>query len=655
MEHAIGYAGYVQNHIHFIPGTTSNASADLYVHAAGGSLVVSDLNDPHNQSFFQGHVGGDVTCLAVSPASKRLGASGQSGTDSDVVVWDFVKKKMIYRFEEHDYGIQSLAFSHDERLLVSLGIERDRKLIVWDLATGGIVTSMRNASFRDIKFGGMVKNVKRRDTQHYQLAAVGDSGAASLFDLDPFEGTLTEMKLNAGSTRRSYTALEFSKDREYLYAGSTSGDISIFLVKSQSLVASVPVCQNGVCSIARVPDGDALYVGGGDGHLSLWTVSVDYYGKISIQKVRESRVDGQITSIGLRRRRKRIGDTKREENEMDDVDVAVGTAKGYVMKRTSSSSSSSSSSSPTDAVGRLRCVSENHCDSVTDVAYAANVSDRFATCSRDRTVRIWDASDYTVRNKAFVRGAGSPTSVCLSSDHIFTGWDDGQIRCHGTFDGSDLWTISEAHKVVNDRAVRCMQLSNNEKFLLSGGEDGAIRVWEIRRRLMVTHLKEHKSRISHLALFSDDTHAISCSQDRSFLCWDLQAERRISTHTQRTGGINSLALSCDQTVVITCGKERSITFWDLRDPDPVRAIYPAHDGEGTSIAVMRSNQHIFATAGSDACVKIWDMRTCREPVAEGLGHSGAINQCMFSPDDKQLVSVGEDGCVFVWNFYAPYE
>ena len=38
-------------------------------------------------------------------------------------------------------------------------------------------------------------------------------------------------------------------------------------------------------------------------------------------------------------------------------------------------------------------------------------------------------------------------------------------------------------------------------------------------------------------------------------------------------------------------------------------------------------------------------------VAEVVGHSGAINDLVFSPDDKQLVTVGEDGAILVWNLY----
>ena len=40
--------------------------------------------------------------------------------------------------------------------------------------------------------------------------------------------------------------------------------------------------------------------------------------------------------------------------------------------------------------------SENHTESVYFVAYPPKVSDKFATCSIDGTIRLWDVSNYEV-------------------------------------------------------------------------------------------------------------------------------------------------------------------------------------------------------------------------------------------------------------------
>lgn len=642
LDYAIGFSGNVSSGLQY-----QKIQKKDIVYASGGSLVSSSLDDLRRQVFYQGH-SDEITCVAMS-ASGYLMATGQAGVDSDVIVWDFKKKRLTYRFEEHDYGIQSVAFSHDERLLATLGVDRDRKLIVWDLATGNIVASMRNACFRNVRFGGYVRNVKRRDTPFYQIAAVGDAGV-SVFSLDPYKGDLVEHAVNMGGKSRTFAHVAFSRDYELLYAGTTSGDVFVVGLKNMSVLVSMSACRVGVCSIEVGDDRDGtanVYVGGGDGTLSVWQKQTDYYGKLSYVKMNECKMSGSITSISLQ--------------YQDGVanEALVGTSDGS-MRRVHLAHGNDDTSVPQHQLSRRQqhgttrstwpssLVCQSHSDAVLDVAYSARDSRRFATCSRDCTVRIWDTSNHEVVVNASVRGAGAPSSVCLSTDHIFSGWADGKIRCHGAIDGAHLWDVHEAHKIVRGRAVNAMTLSNNEKFLLSGGEDGAVRLWAIRTKEMVAHFKEHKSRVSQIALFSDDVHAISCSQDRSFLCWDLQSERRISTHTQRTGGINSVALSCDESVVITCGKEQSVTFWDLRQSNPVQSIYPAHEGEATCIGVMHNNQNLFVTGGTDKTVRLWDMRTCRS-VGKNMGHSTSVTACHFSPDDRQVVTTADDGGVFIWN------
>ena len=102
-----------------------------------------------------------------------------------------------------------------------------------------------------------------------------------------------------------------------------------------------------------------------------------------------------------------------------------------------------------------------------------------------------------------------------------------------------LWQIANAHK----GGVTALVLSSNCKFICSGGMEGEVRVWEIRSRELVSHLKEHTSKVTSLALFADDVHLLSCARDRSILCWDLKAEKRVSAQTQRMGGINAFSVS----------------------------------------------------------------------------------------------------------------
>merc|ERR1719460_625857 len=130
-------------------------------------------------------------------------------------------------------------------------------------------------------------------------------------------------------------------------------------------------------------------------------------------------------------------------------------------------------------------VAENHAAAVTSVAYAPESSDRFATVSEDCTVRVWDASEYRIVAEAMVKDAGRPTVLAYSLDALVSGWDDGVIRGHHPDDGQALWQVDNAHR----GGVTALVMSGNQRFIISGGAEGDIRVWELRSRDLVSHLK----------------------------------------------------------------------------------------------------------------------------------------------------------------------
>ena len=508
----------------------------------------------------------------------------------------------------------------------------------------------------------MVKNVKRRDTDQYQLATAGN-GHVSFWALDPKSGSLAPTKVTMSSAMsRDFTSLLFTADREWLYAGTTSGEVACINVKTQVLQHTVHACGNGVTALAEVDIAgrSGIAAAGGDGSVTV----LSGYGKDLVDFARVN-MAGAVRSLSP---------------SPDHRELLLGTMAGFVRKlpvpasggrRTTEDTllvcqtHSTIAAKLTDGVGAgagagvsalgARGVSEElakgvgmHLAGIASVAYPAEVSDRFATAGDDNTVRVWDAGDYTNPVHVSVKEAGHPCAVQYSLDVLLSGWEDGGLRCHHADTGEELWKVADAHR----EGISALELSHNNRFTLTGGVNGAIRVWEMRSRELVSDLKEHVGAVTQLLLYDDDVHAVSCSRDKSFLCWDLRREKRISSHTQRMGGINTVALTRDQSLVITAGQEKRLTYWDLRTAGPVQVIDPAHTktSEVSCISVAHDSD-LMVTGGTDHTVRLWDIRMGKT-LMEGVGHSGRVRDVSFSPDDKQVVSVGADGCVLVWNVYA---
>lgn len=170
-------------------------------------------------------------------------------------------------------------------------------------------------------------------------------------------------------------------------------------------------------------------------------------------------------------------------------------------------------------------ISESHTDAIVQVAYDKGSNERFATASLDGTLRVWDIVEYVMISTARARKEqerGVVPQCLVFANILISGWSDGRLLAHSAETGDSLWVLDNAHP----GGVTAVTLSNNRRFVLSGGPAGEVRLWELRSRELISHLKEHKQKVTSLMLFEDDTMAVSGSRDRCILRWDLRNEVR---------------------------------------------------------------------------------------------------------------------------------
>ena len=90
-------------------------------------------------------------------------------------------------------------------------------------------------------------------------------------------------------------------------------------------------------------------------------------------------------------------------------------------------------------------ISESHTGAVLDVAFGAR-SDIFATISGDRSVRVWDLSDYSVRARSNVPASVPSCLKLVGDDTSVVGWADGALRAFDAHNGDMVWSLAAAHR-----------------------------------------------------------------------------------------------------------------------------------------------------------------------------------------------------------------
>jgi WD40 repeat protein len=164
-------------------------------------------------------------------------------------------------------------------------------------------------------------------------------------------------------------------------------------------------------------------------------------------------------------------------------------------------------------------------------------------------------------------------------------------------------------------------------------------------------MKEHRDEISSLQVSKSNTECISSSFDGSCIIWDLVNFTRIRAMFLNTQ-FHDLKMHPDESQMIACGTDRKISYWDREDGELIRNQEGSDPGpSGGCITSLDISTHdggvSFASGSQDRLVKSWRYDE-GETAAIGEGHSGDILAVRISPDGQKIISVGQEGAIFVW-------
>uniref|UniRef100_A0A671R5K6 HELP domain-containing protein n=1 Tax=Sinocyclocheilus anshuiensis TaxID=1608454 RepID=A0A671R5K6_9TELE len=108
-------------------------AGEVVYHVAAVAVVYN--RQQHTQRFYIGH-DDDILSLAVHPLKDYV-ATGQVGRDPAIHVWDTQTLKCLSLLKgQHQRGVCALEFTADGKSLVSVGIDEDHSLVIWDWKKG---------------------------------------------------------------------------------------------------------------------------------------------------------------------------------------------------------------------------------------------------------------------------------------------------------------------------------------------------------------------------------------------------------------------------------------------------------------------------------------------------------------------------------------
>jgi WD40 repeat protein len=204
--------------------------------------------------------------------------------------------------------------------------------------------------------------------------------------------------------------------------------------------------------------------------------------------------------------------------------------------------------------------------------------------------------------------------------------------------------------------VHSVAFNRDGKMLVSGGDDGTVRLWDVARRQPIGDPLTGTGylNIVYSVAFSPNGKTVaSGGDDGSVRLWDVARRRQLGdplTGTGYTRGVYSVAFSPDGKILVSGGDDGTVRLWDVASR---RQLGDPLTGTGYlnivySVA-FSPNGKTVASGSEDGTVRLWDVATRRQLGVPLTGHARAVNSVVFSPDGKTVASGGEDGTVRLWD------
>lgn len=265
-------------------------------------ILIWDLvRSQESKAIGEGQEEAEALAVTTSP-DLRLLATGGTNRDNAVRLWDITSNEPRELGRHASCCVEALAFSANGGWLASG--DRNNKIDVWEVGSGQLVTSLAGESTE------FVEAFHRLAWLDNKTLAAG--GAAAIYWWDVAEGQLLQRvpkprqaaffvdasfrwdgqgvaavaqdeylyvwdqqtrgwAMWSARTDDDLRHVDFSPDGQLL-AATSQGDLLLWDVAAQVLLARYPVASRDVAAVRFSPDGRMLAVGGWDAPIQLWAI-----------------------------------------------------------------------------------------------------------------------------------------------------------------------------------------------------------------------------------------------------------------------------------------------------------------------------------------------------------------------------------------------
>jgi WD40 repeat protein len=533
--------------------------------------------------------------VAYSPDGRRI-VSSRADT---LKVWDAQTGQELLTLKGHTGRVRSVAYSPDGTRIVSAGGE----VKVWDAQTGQELLTLK---------GVWYPVAYSPDGRHIVSGSKDEM-------LKVWDATTGQPLRTLKGHTQTVTSVAYSPDGRRIVSGSgeaffspTPGEVKVWDAQTGQELLTLKGHTRNVTSVAYSPDGRRIVSASGDRTLQVWDATTGQH-LLTLKGHTDN-----VSSVAYSSDGKRIVSSSWDKT-VKVWDAATGqevlSLKGHTSRVSSVAYSPDSERIVSGSWDTLKVwggatsqdllTLKGHSHLVMFVAYSPDGT-RIVSGSWDNTLKVWDATmgqhllTLTGHTQGVRSVAYSPDGkriVSASDDKTVKVWDAGTGQVQLTLEGHT--NVEGGIRVLRDTGSAVF--SPDGKRIASGGDDGALKVWDAQTGQNLLTRKGHIGGVISVAYSPDGKHIVSGgggydSNGRGIpgevKVWDAHTGQNLLTLKGHTNGVSSVAYSPDGRRVFACDVRGKVLAWNAVTGMLLRDT-PATIPDGRLVAV-HGNQRAYA-------------------------------------------------------------
>jgi WD40 repeat protein len=234
---------------------------------------------------------------------------------------------------------------------------------------------------------------------------------------------------------------------------------------------------------------------------------------------------------------------------------------------------------------------------------------------------------------------GPIRSVAFSPDgqQLLSAGDDGTLR---------LWDVEagrQVHRLSRHRGpLTAAVFSPGGGQAASAGRDGTLRLWDLRNGGQIRIFRGHQQAAAAVAFAPDDRRLLSGSPDGTVRLWDVATGTEVLRYDEGPGPVSCVAFSADGNEVLAGGSDPAVHRWFTR----VGARAGQYSGGPAAVEALAVAGQRVAAGGADGSIRVWSADG--QPLTTLKGQDSPVRSVAFSPDADKIASAGAGG-VWLWD------